>query len=188
MRKIIDLTNQRFGRCTANKITNEIKNKNFLWECHCDCGKVFKSTAGALRFGNVKSCGCLKQEILKRGGAKGRNRSTWKGLENIPQSLYSRLKRASKKRNIHFELLIEDLENQFIKQNKKCQFSNIELTIKAHNSKEKSTASLDRIDSEKGYTIDNIQWIHKDLNYMKRNMPENQFFDWIRIIYLNKCT
>lgn len=29
------------------------------------------------------------------------------------------------------------------------------------------TASLDRIDSSKGYTIDNVWWIHKQLNWMK---------------------
>lgn len=29
------------------------------------------------------------------------------------------------------------------------------------------TASLDRIDDKQGYTINNVQFIHKDINYMK---------------------
>ena len=29
------------------------------------------------------------------------------------------------------------------------------------------TASLDRIISTNGYTIDNIQWVHKDINELK---------------------
>ena len=39
------------------------------------------------------------------------------------------------------------------------------------------TASLDRIDSTRGYTVDNIQWIHKDLNRMKWNLPNDYFIN-----------
>ena len=37
------------------------------------------------------------------------------------------------------------------------------------------TASLDRIDSSKGYTKNNVQWLHKDINIMKRDFPEEKF-------------
>lgn len=42
------------------------------------------------------------------------------------------------------------------------------------------TASLDRIDSLKGYTLDNVQWIHKDLNYMKCDYEENEYIEWCK--------
>lgn len=45
------------------------------------------------------------------------------------------------------------------------------------------TASLDRIDSLKGYTIDNVQWIHKHINYMKIDLTEQEFFHFIKQIY-----
>ena len=45
---------------------------------------------------------------------------------------------------------------------------------KRHN--DSKTASLDRIDSSKGYTEDNIQWVHKDVNQMKMDLPEQRFF------------
>ena len=38
-----------------------------------------------------------------------------------------------------------------------------------------TTASLDRIDSKKGYIKGNLQWVHKDLNIMKNSYP-NQYF------------
>ena len=38
------------------------------------------------------------------------------------------------------------------------------------------TASIDRIDSTKGYYIDNIQWVHKDVNRMKKDFEENYLF------------
>ena len=45
------------------------------------------------------------------------------------------------------------------------------------------TASLDRIDSKKGYTIDNIQWVHKDVNKMKMDLQEEDFFRIVKEIY-----
>ena len=40
------------------------------------------------------------------------------------------------------------------------------------------TASLDRIDSSKGYTIDNVQWVHKKVNMMKKDMSDSEFIAW----------
>jgi len=46
-----------------------------------------------------------------------------------------------------------------------------------------NTASLDRIDSSKGYESGNIQWVHKQLNNMKQALPENEFFEWIKLVH-----
>ena len=35
--------------------------------------------------------------------------------------------------------------------------------------------SVDRIDSSKGYIIDNIRWIHKDINVMKNSFSDEYF-------------
>jgi len=46
-----------------------------------------------------------------------------------------------------------------------------------------TTASLDRIDSSIGYTEENVQWIHKDINSLKSNFQESEFFKLVDIIY-----
>lgn len=38
-------------------------------------------------------------------------------------------------------------------------------------------ASLDRIDSSKGYVKNNLQWLHKDINIMKRHHSEKYFLE-----------
>jgi hypothetical protein len=48
------------------------------------------------------------------------------------------------------------------------------------------TASLDRIDSSKGYFKGNVQWIHKDLNVMKMDLTEEKFIDYCKLVYENK--
>jgi hypothetical protein len=44
------------------------------------------------------------------------------------------------------------------------------------------TASLDRIDSSKGYIIGNVQWAHKMVNRMKNDMPQEEFIEFCRDI------
>jgi hypothetical protein len=38
-----------------------------------------------------------------------------------------------------------------------------------------TTASLDRIDSSKGYIEGNIQWVHKDLQFVKSDLQPEEF-------------
>ena len=39
----------------------------------------------------------------------------------------------------------------------------------------KRTASLDRIDSEKGYVAGNVHWVHKTVNKMKMEFSVDDF-------------
>lgn len=48
------------------------------------------------------------------------------------------------------------------------------------------TASLDRIDSNFGYTETNVQWVHKELNIMKWNLTDKSFVDWCEKILRNR--
>jgi len=50
-------------------------------------------------------------------------------------------------------------------------------------SKKSKTASLDRIDNNLGYTINNIQWVHKDINRIKREYDQNVFLTYVKYIY-----
>jgi hypothetical protein len=45
-----------------------------------------------------------------------------------------------------------------------------------------STASIDRIDSSKGYEEGNIQWVHKHVNFMKRTYSQDYFIDMCKKI------
>ena len=54
------LTEQRYGKLTTVKPTNELKNKSVIWECKCDCGNVVYVSASDLRSARVSSCGCAR--------------------------------------------------------------------------------------------------------------------------------
>jgi len=44
------------------------------------------------------------------------------------------------------------------------------------------TASLDRIDSSKGYIEENVHWVHKRINVMKGNMSEQEFLNFCEAV------
>lgn len=76
MERGIDYTGQRFGCLVAVKrVHHQKKGRKTVayWECVCDCGKTkHKVTAGNLRQGKVKTCGC-------RMNVKGENAYNWTG-------------------------------------------------------------------------------------------------------------
>jgi hypothetical protein len=67
-----------------------------------------------------------------------------------------------------------------MKQGGKCALSGTELVLCRRTTeylKGMQTASIDRIYCHKPYCIDNIQWIHKKLNWMKNRIPQEEFID-----------
>lgn len=45
------------------------------------------------------------------------------------------------------------------------------------------SASLDRIDNSLGYTIDNVQCIHKTLNAMRRQYSVEEYIHWCSLVH-----
>lgn len=44
---------------------------------------------------------------------------------------------------------------------------------------------MDRIDSNVGYTKENVQWVHKRINIMKQNLQEDEFLYLCKLIVEN---
>lgn len=105
----------------------------------------------------------------------GNQSKLWKGYGEISSQDWHRIKLSAIKRNILFKITIEEIWELFLRQNRKCAYTN-EVLVFSKISKE-STASLDRIDSSKDYTLDNVQWVHKDINKMKGSLPEERFLE-----------
>lgn len=88
-------------------------------------------------------------------------------------------------REVLEQLITQQLWTLFQQQQQQCALSG--RMIHFGTAEELQTASLDRIDSSRGYTPDNVQWIHKDFQWFKLNAQENLFIsmccevaDWHR--------
>lgn len=109
-----------------------------------------------------KKCSNRKTDNCHRGYV-GFVRSSW----------FGKAKTQAEIRELEFSIIAEDINNLYLQQNKKCALSGLEIgwaeVGQGH------TASIDRIDSSKGYTLENIQLVHKDINMMKQQY-DNQYF------------
>ena len=169
---IKDLTNKRFGKLVAIKFVeksnrsekNRHKSKAF-WLCNCDCGKSLVTNTSSLTKGLTKSCGCLRKDI------------SYRGFEDLSGSYINRIKKGATSRGLDYNVSDKYLWDLFVNQNKKCKLSglSIELVTDYTNKHELNTASLDRIDNDKGYIADNVMWVHRDLNMMRRKHSVEYF-------------
>lgn len=165
---VSDLSGKTFGKLKIIRRAeyNELikKHAGAYWICQCECGKIATLRGSNIVNGSSKSCGCL-----------------WKRAkyEQIPGMYLTRLKANAIRRNISYNITPSYLWELFKKQNSKCALSKIDLVF---GPKTKQTASVDRINSSIGYEEGNVQWIHKDINQMKMDMPEDIFLNWIFLI------
>lgn len=50
------------------------------------------------------------------------------------------------------------------------------------------TASLDRINSNAAYVTGNVQWVHKHINKMKNDLPEDVFVSMCAAVSNHKAS
>jgi hypothetical protein len=85
MKKIIDLTGQRFERLIVMQRDGVSKSGQAMWLCKCDCGNTKRIAGYHLKAGHTRSCGCLWQEtiiskITIHNMHKTSTYNTWKAL------------------------------------------------------------------------------------------------------------
>jgi len=172
-KNLIDITGNRYGMLVViEKVNGEFerkRNTGAKWLCKCDCGRIIKVKRSSLVRGLTKSCSCIRTKRL------------WLGYENISGTYWNRICKGAEIRNLEMSITIEDAWQQYIKQEGKCFFTGINITLDKKWGRSQS-ASLDRIDNNKGYTKDNIQWVHKDINKMRGKKSVKDFIELCKMV------
>jgi hypothetical protein len=167
----IDMTGQRFNRLFVESLAYQ-KDGKYYWNVVCDCGTKKVIAGYKLRTKNTQSCGCLQKE----------NRLQPFGDATFNQ-IWHNYKYSSKNRNIDFCLQKDDVRN-LIQQN--CFYCGIEpyQVVKSNcNNGDTVYNGIDRIDSSKGYTLDNCVPCCGRCNVAKLAMPREEFLEWIERVY-----
>jgi hypothetical protein len=165
----------RFGKLETIEISGKDKGRSNLWLCKCDCGNISFVRTQSLKSKRTQSCGCVHKVI-------GKKNRFWKGHEDIPSSFWTVLKISARNRKINFDLTIEQIWELFEKQNRKCYLSELNIEFDEVFKNRSTTASLDRLDSSKGYEINNVGWVHKDINKIKTNFSIDDFVYYCNLI------
>jgi hypothetical protein len=171
-----NLLGQRFGRYLVLEKVDKPKHlkkmKGTYWLCRCDCGNERIVIAKNLKAGTSQSCGCLAKELLRKEYG-----------EASFNKLFCQYICGARNRKYSFELSKEEF--RFLtKQN--CFYCG---TSPSQEQKGDNGSyfynGIDRIDSSKGYTMDNVVPCCGRCNEAKMEVPQQDFLEWIKCVYKN---
>jgi hypothetical protein len=141
-------------------------------KCVCECGKKKNIRADDLKSGRAVSCGCHSKNRWNMVGDKN---PAWKGRGELSSTKYLEMKRQALKRKKEFNVSIEYLWDLYKKQDRKCALSGLPVIFGRNGYRNETTASLDRIDNDKGYIEGNVRWVLKDINMIRRDYNSEYF-------------
>jgi len=183
-----DLTGKRFNYLVVDKMAVTSKSTDKSWRaiCRCDCGRIADVNTNYLMRGLRKTCGNKECQYHRQDyNNAGKNNVCFAGYEGIHGSKWSGIRAAAKRRGLAFEVTIKEAWELFERQNRKCALTDLDIGF-GKTYTEGNTASLDRIDSSKGYILGNIQWVHKDVNKMKMDISMPRFLELCRLVVTNE--
>jgi len=142
------------------------------YSCTCACGKQSLVDGFSLSKGTSKGC-------LKCG--------QWTGFGELPGKTWKSIYSGAAIRDIEISITIEDAWNLFVKQGKRCALTGLPIRFRYRKDSDNpvAIASLDRIDSTKGYVAGNVQWVHKDINIMKQSFGNSHFVELCKLVATN---
>jgi len=160
------------------------------------CNKYFELsnfyTSGKKPNGSVKYQSWCKDCISIK--MKSYHKKTW-GKDKLNYVNFKRTKslrdyisylrsKAIKRKNTCISL--DDLVKIYENQNGKCALTGWDMTMILGNGNVHTNASIDRIDSSKGYVIDNIQFVCRIVNTAKSDLSQEDFINLCKIIINNQ--
>ncbi len=139
--------------------------------------KTLEQIASELNVHISTICRWLKKLNMKKRRLynNGDEHPAWRGYKEIPGKFLSNFRSGARTRGMEFRITIEFLWDLYIQQDRKCKYTGEELKFGSMSDPSSVTASIDRIDSSKGYLPENVQLIHKDVNLMKHILSEERF-------------
>ena len=169
------MTGQKFGMLSVIENSGQRRKSDgaVLWRVICECGKEkFLPRCLLIKY---KSCGCKKADIQSKSLRLSLNRG---GCGDIYATHWNSVKKNAKQRGLAVDIDVSYVWDLFLKQNRKCALTGVDLVFSKRCWSHDATASLDRINSDKGYIKGNVQWVHKIVNFMKQQFDQTEFIGW----------
>ena len=107
--------------------------------------------------------------------------------KSIMEGFWKRILNGAVRRHIELTITPDELEEIWQSQGGKCKLTNQPITLPQYIKELKeglATASVDRIDSNLGYTKDNVCFVSKIINLMKSNLPLERFSELCSLVAL----
>lgn len=149
-----------------------------LWKYECLlCGKV----TGPVKTASITRkdrAGAIPRCCFDGDRQLGNKNPRWLGHEEMSGSFLHSYRYNAQKRGYDWLVTPEELWAQWLTQEGRCAYTGRVLTHGID-------ASLDRKDNAEGYIPGNVQWVHRDINRMKSDFPEEIFLALCREVVNN---
>lgn len=163
----IDLTGHRYGRLTVLKRDGHIHGKT-AWICRCDCGKIVRKDANAMRQGYSLSCGCMRRELAAIRHTKHNHCRT--RLYDTYNNMKARCYRKSNHKYPIYGGRGIKICDEWLK-----DFGEFYDWAISHGYREDLT--IDRIDNDGDYEPGNCRWVTNKVQSMNRRSNRYLEFD-----------
>lgn len=175
-----DLTGTKHGRWTILKfIPKKDRVQGYsTWFCKCECGK--EGYVRNFPKGKNLSCGCLQKDVTRKLGYE---RHGVDAEEASVRKLMRGYKVNAINRNLEWNLNSAQVKALFLSNCEYCGCEPRNFTRKWDKTVELKYNGIDRIDSSKGYNIDNVVPCCKNCNIGKRSFSKEEFLGWVERVY-----
>lgn len=187
MRKLIDLTGNRYGRLVVLKRAYCENKYGTHWLCKCDCGNEVVVNGDNLKRGRTKSCKCFQQEARIENNI----------IHNMSKTRLFRIWRHIKERCYkNYSHAYKDYGGRGIKMSEEWQNDFMSFYNWSMENGYTDDLSIDRIDVNGNYEPNNCRWV--SMLEQQNNRRNNRLFtyegethtmaEWARIKSVNyKC-
>jgi len=173
---------------SGSECKNSSKDRSLYWLVKCKCGNVAWRNSKRLILGGTTRCkNCGNKIAITNLGEVNINAIILSKFNNILHN-YKLRKKVSK---LPFNITPQYIYELYNK-NHYCKLSGIDLSIDLSKTVQQQNISIDRINSDKGYEIGNIQLLDKRINMMKGALNDDDFIKLCCLVAKNygysKCS
>lgn len=173
---------ERFGKWITleyfPKKTIPETEKTSLWKCICDCGTIKLNRTADLIGKHTTMCLKCSCKINTQGNILPNNGGVW-------NKIFVTLRRSASSRNLDLTLSEEEIKELSLKNCYYCD-SPPSNTVKTERGDVLNYNGLDRVNNEKGYTIDNVVSCCSMCNRMKMKIDIQTWIQKMEQIIKNK--